>query len=116
MGPADDGTRTRRPRAPSARPDDRPRGGALHPGRADQLFPPPVIAKQRRNAGCATIGPGRPAARMGEPCPARAGSAGGALMGDADDVRGWLEARRDDLLAELIGWIRLRSALGPPEN
>src|SRR4051794_41960959 len=37
-------------------------------------------------------------------------------MGDPDDVRGWLEARRDDLLAELIGWIRIRSVLGPPER
>src|SRR3954453_23737716 len=40
----------------------------------------------------------------------------GAPMGDADDVRDWLDARRDDLLAELIGWVRIRSVLGPPEN
>src|SRR3954469_9982399 len=37
-------------------------------------------------------------------------------MGDADEVRGWLEARRDDLVAELIGWVRIRSVVGPPEH
>jgi acetylornithine deacetylase/succinyl-diaminopimelate desuccinylase-like protein len=37
-------------------------------------------------------------------------------MGDTDDVRGWLDARRDDLLAELIGWVRIRSVMGPPEH
>jgi acetylornithine deacetylase/succinyl-diaminopimelate desuccinylase-like protein len=37
-------------------------------------------------------------------------------MGEADDVRDWLAARRDDLLAELIGWVRIRSVMGPPEN
>src|SRR3954447_4861078 len=37
-------------------------------------------------------------------------------MGDADDVRGWLEVCRDDLLAELIGWVRIRSVMGPPEH
>src|SRR4051812_145858 len=59
----------------------------------------------QRDAGTwATMGPGRPAAGEGEPCPVHAGSAGGAQMGDADDVRDWLEARRDHLLAELIGW------------
>jgi len=36
-------------------------------------------------------------------------------MGDADDIREWLDAHRDDLLAELIGWVRLRSVMGPPE-
>jgi acetylornithine deacetylase/succinyl-diaminopimelate desuccinylase-like protein len=37
-------------------------------------------------------------------------------MGEADDVRDWLAGRRDDLLAELIGWVRIRSVMGPPEN
>jgi hypothetical protein len=48
------------------------------------------------------------------PCPA--GSAEGALMGDADDVRDWLRARHDDLVAELIGWVRIRSMMGPLEH
>jgi hypothetical protein len=48
------------------------------------------------------------------PCPA--GSAEGALMGDADDVRDWLRARHDDLVAELIGWVRIRSVMGPLEH
>jgi hypothetical protein len=33
-------------------------------------------------------------------------------MGDADDVRDWLRARHDDLVAELIGWVRIRSVMG----
>src|SRR3954453_20581037 len=37
-------------------------------------------------------------------------------MGDAYDVRDWREARRDDLLAELIGWVRIRSVMGVPEH
>jgi acetylornithine deacetylase/succinyl-diaminopimelate desuccinylase-like protein len=37
-------------------------------------------------------------------------------MGDADDIRDWLDGRRDDLLAELIGWVRIRSVMGPPEH
>ena len=37
-------------------------------------------------------------------------------MGDADDVRDWLGARRDVLLAELIGWVRIRSVMGVPER
>jgi acetylornithine deacetylase/succinyl-diaminopimelate desuccinylase-like protein len=37
-------------------------------------------------------------------------------MGDVDDVRGWLESRRDHLLAELIGWVRIRSVAGPAEH
>jgi acetylornithine deacetylase/succinyl-diaminopimelate desuccinylase-like protein len=37
-------------------------------------------------------------------------------MSDADDVRSWLGARREDLLAELIGWVRIRSVAGLPEH
>jgi hypothetical protein len=33
-------------------------------------------------------------------------------MGDAHDVRDWLRARHDDLVAELIGWVRIRSVMG----
>jgi hypothetical protein len=28
----------------------------------------------------------------------------------------WLESRRDHLLAELIGWVRIRSVAGPAEH
>jgi acetylornithine deacetylase/succinyl-diaminopimelate desuccinylase-like protein len=37
-------------------------------------------------------------------------------MGDAEDVRVWLEARRDDVVAELIGWVRIPSVMGEPEH
>jgi hypothetical protein len=37
-------------------------------------------------------------------------------MGDAGEVRNWLEERRDDVLAELIGWVRIRSVMGPAEH
>src|SRR3954447_8800743 len=62
------------------------------------------------------MGLDRPTAAEGTPCPVRAGAAEGVPMSDSDDVRSWLEARRDDLLAELIGWVRIRSVLGPPER
>src|SRR4051812_42189935 len=95
----DDGD-VRTSREPLTGPTSGPRGGGF-----------------QRGAGTwATMGLGRPAAGEGEPCPVHAGSAGGAQMGDADDVRDWLEARCDHLLAELIGWIRIRSVLGPPER
>src|SRR3954447_21827086 len=36
-------------------------------------------------------------------------------MSEAGAARDWLEARRGDMLAELIGWARIRSVMGPPE-
>src|SRR4051794_41574575 len=52
----------------------------------------------------------------GEPRPLLRNLREGAPMGDADDVRDWLEARRDDLVAELIGWVRIRSVMGLSER
>jgi acetylornithine deacetylase/succinyl-diaminopimelate desuccinylase-like protein len=37
-------------------------------------------------------------------------------MGDARDVREWLDARRGDLVAELSSWVRIPSVMGPPER
>jgi hypothetical protein len=37
-------------------------------------------------------------------------------MGDVEDVRDWMEPRREHLLAELIGWVRIRSVAGVPEH
>jgi acetylornithine deacetylase/succinyl-diaminopimelate desuccinylase-like protein len=40
----------------------------------------------------------------------------GTLMVAADEVREWLDQRRDDLVAELIGWVRIRSVMGLSER
>jgi acetylornithine deacetylase/succinyl-diaminopimelate desuccinylase-like protein len=33
-----------------------------------------------------------------------------------DEIRGFLSAHRDEMVAELVGWLRIRSVAGLPEH